>query len=132
MSVNVELFPAGSTASDPKTRITLAISDTKTELVISDEQSGQNFDARLRLSDPIQLDDRTKKLVLIEQGDAEGLAGAIRGMRDARENAERMGENARRALGDVYSREGACEQWRALLEGVAVERTPAAEASRAQ
>ena len=54
--------------------------------------------------------------VLIEQGDAEGLAQAIRGMRDDRAEAERMGENARRALGEVYSREGACEAWRKMLE----------------
>ncbi len=56
--------------------------------------------------------------VLIGQGDAEGLAEAIRGMRDDRDRVERMGENARRALGEVYSREAACEAWRLMLEGM--------------
>lgn len=66
--------------------------------------------------------------VLIEQGDAEGLVGAIRRLRDDRGEAERMGEHARRALGEAYSRESACEAWRELLEGL-VSRDGAAPAA---
>lgn len=56
--------------------------------------------------------------VLIKQGDAEGLVNAIRGMSEDGAQTARMGEHARRALGDVFDREKACEQWRELLESV--------------
>ena len=56
--------------------------------------------------------------VLIKQGDAEGLVSALRAMERDRASAVRMGDSARRALGEVYDRENACEQWRELLESV--------------
>jgi glycosyltransferase involved in cell wall biosynthesis len=57
--------------------------------------------------------------VVIEPGDVDGLVAAITGLADDRARAERMGSAARRALADAYSRESACERWRAVLESVA-------------
>jgi glycosyltransferase involved in cell wall biosynthesis len=56
--------------------------------------------------------------VNVRQGDVDGLVTAIKEFADHRLRTERFGENARRALIDAYNRENACEQWRALLEGL--------------
>jgi colanic acid biosynthesis glycosyl transferase WcaI len=54
----------------------------------------------------------------VRQGDAEGLASAIRRLADDPALAARMGANARRALSTIYDRSAACDQWMALLEEV--------------
>lgn len=61
----------------------------------------------------------------IRQGDVDGLVDALTTLKNDPALRRRMGENARRALRDVYDREVACEQWRVLLEEV-VARKPAA------
>jgi len=52
----------------------------------------------------------------IRQGDVDGLINAIRSLASDGAMRERMGNNARTALINVYSREKSCEQWRDLLE----------------
>jgi len=56
--------------------------------------------------------------IAIRQGDVDGLIQAIRMLLGDQAMRERMGNKARSALIDVYSREKACEQWRDLLEGL--------------
>jgi glycosyltransferase involved in cell wall biosynthesis len=57
--------------------------------------------------------------VVIEPGDTAHLAATLRELADDPARVREMGENAREALSDAYSRERACEQWRTLLEDVA-------------
>lgn len=54
----------------------------------------------------------------IRQGDAQGLAAAIRSLADDPAMAARLGANARRALSTTYDRTAACDQWMTLLEDV--------------
>jgi colanic acid biosynthesis glycosyl transferase WcaI len=62
----------------------------------------------------------------VRQGDADALVAAIRGLADDPGRCRTMGQNARRAMKDVYSPNAACEQWRTVLED-AVARRPAVE-----
>ena len=62
--------------------------------------------------------------VVVRQGDVDGLLSAIRRFADDPDLVRRMGDNARRALAEVYSRHDACETWRRLLEDVAAKRKP--------
>lgn len=66
----------------------------------------------------------------VRQGDAESLAGIIRELAANRVDAERLGENARRALGEAYGRAAACEAWRELLEDVVARRPAKPRANR--
>lgn len=54
----------------------------------------------------------------VRQGDAEGLVERIRALAADPGRARAMGDNARAALSNAYSRDNACEQWRNLLEEV--------------
>ncbi len=56
--------------------------------------------------------------VVVEPGDVDGLVAALKSMADEPERVDEMGNRARTALSDAYSRERACEQWRELLEVV--------------
>ena len=55
----------------------------------------------------------------VRQGDAEALVSHITRLAGDRAEAQRLGDNARRALAEAYDRHAACEQWRGLLEEVA-------------
>lgn len=57
--------------------------------------------------------------IIIQPGDVDALVSALRELAEDPARPQAMGENARRALADAYSREAACERWRNLLEQVA-------------
>lgn len=63
---------------------------------------------------------------VIEPGDVDGLVSTLRRMAESPDQVCRMGERARAALSEAYSRERACEVWRVLLEDV-VSDDPAVE-----
>lgn len=65
---------------------------------------------------------------VVRQGDVDRLVEIIDDLAANREKAQRLGENARRALGAAYDRSRACEAWRVLLEEV-VSGQPRAEAA---
>ena len=67
----------------------------------------------------------------VRQGDSEGLVAVIRGLANDPERCRRMGQNARRAMKDVYAPAAACEQWRRVLED-AVARKPAVDHEHAR
>jgi glycosyltransferase involved in cell wall biosynthesis len=52
----------------------------------------------------------------VRQGDVDGLVKAIRGMANNPQMCKEMGDNARNALINDFSRDKTCEQWRELLE----------------
>jgi glycosyltransferase involved in cell wall biosynthesis len=52
----------------------------------------------------------------VRQGDVDGLVKAIRGLANNPAMCKEMGDNARAALINDFSREKSCEQWRELLE----------------
>lgn len=54
----------------------------------------------------------------IRQGDVDGLVNALTRLKEDTQLRRRMGENARRAMKEVYDRDASCEQWRTLLEDV--------------
>ena len=56
--------------------------------------------------------------VVVAPGDVDGLVQAIGELRSDPGRREQMGANARRALGEAFSREAACERWRRMLEEV--------------
>jgi colanic acid biosynthesis glycosyl transferase WcaI len=56
--------------------------------------------------------------VAVEQGDAEGLAAAIRGLADDFGTRERMGRNARAAFEANWEKRIACGKWLRLIEQV--------------
>ncbi len=60
----------------------------------------------------------------IRQGDVDGLVNALTRLKEDAQLRRRMGDNARRAMKEVYDRDTSCEQWRVLLEDV-VARRPA-------
>lgn len=62
--------------------------------------------------------------LIVRQGDIDGLVDAVERLRTDEPLRVRMGENARRALSEVYDRDRACEAWRALLEGLAEQDAP--------
>jgi colanic acid biosynthesis glycosyl transferase WcaI len=57
--------------------------------------------------------------IVVPPGDVDGLVRAIRELAADPQRRHEMGERARNALGQTYSREKACEQWRRLLEDMA-------------
>ncbi|MBX3393595.1 MAG: glycosyltransferase family 4 protein [Phycisphaeraceae bacterium] len=56
--------------------------------------------------------------LVVREGDADGLAAAIRRLASDAPSRRVMGENARRALRGRYDTPTACRQWVELLEGV--------------
>ncbi|MCA9311198.1 MAG: glycosyltransferase family 4 protein, partial [Phycisphaerales bacterium] len=58
----------------------------------------------------------------VRQGDADDLVRIIKELAADRSRAEHMGDNARRALGEAYDRDAACEAWREMLEDVVARR----------
>ncbi len=66
--------------------------------------------------------------VAVRQGDVDGLVAALTRLKNDPALRRRMGENARRALRDVYDRDASCEQWRVLLEDVVARRPPSPRA----
>jgi glycosyltransferase involved in cell wall biosynthesis len=66
----------------------------------------------------------------IRQGDVDGLVKAIRSMANNADTCQGLGENAREALINDFSRERACEEWRVLLEALQTPRTENAESPR--
>lgn len=67
----------------------------------------------------------------VRQGDAAALVGIIRRLAADPEEAHRLGRNARRALGEAYDRERACERWRLLLESLTHHHAPTLAATNA-
>lgn len=55
---------------------------------------------------------------VIEPGDVGGLVDLLKRLADDRDWVRAMGDRARSALSEAYSRERACEAWRTLLEDV--------------
>jgi colanic acid biosynthesis glycosyl transferase WcaI len=60
----------------------------------------------------------------IREGDAQGLADAIRTLRDDRARAAQMGQNARAELMGKYDAQTACNQWITLLEAQSHTQSP--------
>ncbi|MEM1330300.1 MAG: glycosyltransferase family 4 protein [Planctomycetota bacterium] len=56
--------------------------------------------------------------LVVEEGDDEALAGAIRSLAGDREMRERMGAAGREALQTRFDTRVACESWRELIEGL--------------
>lgn len=62
--------------------------------------------------------------VVIAPGDVGALCAAIRNLAEDEPLRKRMGDNARRALQQLYDRRHACEAWRLLLEGLVSDSSP--------
>lgn len=64
---------------------------------------------------------------VVKPGDVDRLVDVLVRLADDAERVRSMGERARVALSEAYSRERACEQWRELLEGVVGEISSASD-----
>ncbi len=65
--------------------------------------------------------------VVVEPGDVDGLVDQLKALADEPERVRQMGDRARNALAEAYSRDQACEAWRGLLEGLVPEQKRATE-----